>query len=313
MIIVIGDFILDEFHYGQATRISPEAPNLILDLDEIKIIMGGAYNVVEHLRNLGNKVHFVSLLGRKNINQVEPDNLFSDDDELIYDDNRLRTIKTRMVAKYRHTTLLRVDQEDRFEISSEQENKIIEIIKKLINTDVCNGICIVDYCKGVVTSGLARNIINLGIEENIKTYIDSKSRDIAKFTEAYLLKPNKNEFLLMKALYGFAELSDESFTNYLYNNFKIENILRTLGEDGIELYIKGKKVLDIQGHVCEIKELSGAGDSLLAGTVHLHSAGSNLSNAVNKANKAASIFISNGVDYRIRKSDLNENDIIINT
>jgi D-beta-D-heptose 7-phosphate kinase/D-beta-D-heptose 1-phosphate adenosyltransferase len=304
MIIVVGDFILDEFHYGQATRISPEAPNLILDLDEIKIIKGGAYNVVEHLRNLDNKVHYVSLLGTKNINQVEAHNLFSEDDELIYDDTRLRSIKKRMVAKYRHTTLLRVDQEDRFDISPKQESKIIEIINNITNTDACNGICIVDYCKGIVTTGLARNIINLGIEKNIKTYVDSKSRDVEKYTGAYLLKPNKNEFLLMKLLYGFAEFSDESFTNYLYTNFKIENILRTLGEDGVELYTKGIKTVDIQGHICEVKELSGAGDSLLAGTVHLHSAGLNLSNAVDKANKAASIFISNGVDYRIHKSDL---------
>jgi D-beta-D-heptose 7-phosphate kinase/D-beta-D-heptose 1-phosphate adenosyltransferase len=305
MIIVIGDFIVDEFHYGQATRISPEAPNLILDLDEIKIIKGGAYNVVEHLRNLDNKVHFVSLIGRKNINQIEVDNFFCEDDELLYDDNRLRTLKTRMVAKYRHTTLLRVDQEDRFDISPKQEEKIIDIIKKLINFNECNGICIVDYCKGFVTNGLAREIINLSAEKKIKTYVDSKSRDVAKFTGAYLLKPNKNEFLLMKSLYGFAEFSDELFVGHLYKNFKIENILRTLGEDGVELYIEGKKAIDIQGHICEIKELSGAGDSLLAGTVHLHSEGTNIINAVDKANRAASIFISNGVDYRLQKSDLN--------
>jgi D-beta-D-heptose 7-phosphate kinase/D-beta-D-heptose 1-phosphate adenosyltransferase len=210
-----------------------------------------------------------------------------------------------MVAKYRHTTLLRVDQEDRFDISPKQEEKIIDIIKNLINFNECNGICIVDYCKGFVTNGLAREIINLGAEKKIKTYVDSKSRNIAKFTGAYLLKPNKNEFLLMKSLYGFAEFSDELFAAHLYKNFRIENILRTLGEDGVELYIEGKKAIDIQGHICEIKELSGAGDSLLAGTVHLHSAGTSISKAINKANKAASIFISNGVDYRIRKSDLN--------
>lgn len=305
MILVIGDFIVDEFHYGNATRISPEAPNLILDLDEIKRIKGGAYNVVEHLRNLGNRVEFVSLVGRRNILQAEYNNLFTAHDSILYDDQRLMTIKSRMVAKYRHTTLLRVDQEDRTNISEEQEYSLNEIVKKIISSGLCEGICIIDYCKGVITKGLASTIIKLALENMIKTYVDTKSRDLEKFAGAYLLKPNKNEFLLIKSFYGSEGSSDELFFNYLHGSLMIENVLRTMGEDGIVLYSKGTKIVEIKGHNCEVKELSGAGDSVLAGTVHLNSKGMPLRFAVEKANKAASIFVSKGVDYRICKNDLN--------
>lgn len=305
MIIVVGDFILDEFCYGEATRISPEAPNLILDLQEVKRIKGGAYNVVEHLRNLDNKVHFLSLIGSKNSDEKEIKRNFSKDDNLIFDQNRTRTIKTRMVAKYRHTTLLRVDQEDRTEITKNQELSIITQIEKIINEKECSGICIVDYCKGVVTQGLAKSILKIANEKKIKTYVDTKSRNIEKYAGAYLLKPNKNEFMLIKALYGSAETTDEEFTMHLYKSLNIQNILRTLGEDGIELYSAGVKNIEIKGINCEVKELSGAGDSVLAGTVHLHSRGMPLISSVEKANKAASIFVSKGVDYRINIMDLN--------
>ena len=305
MLVVIGDFIQDEFIYGNAIRISPEAPNLILDIEKIKRIKGGAYNVVEHLRNLDNRVVFVSLVGKKSINQTKNNIFFNEIDKIIYDKKRLMTIKSRMVAKYRHTTLLRLDQEERNNITHEQENYLIEIVINIINSGVCEGICIIDYCKGVVTENLANKIIEYANEYKIKTYIDTKSKDIKKFANAYLLKPNKNEFLLMKSLYESEGTSDEIFCKNLFKLFKIENILRTLGEDGLELYNKGKKVVEINGNNCEVKELSGAGDSVLAATVHLDSKGIPLRVAVEKANKAASIFVSRGVDYRICESDLN--------
>jgi rfaE bifunctional protein kinase chain/domain len=304
MFLVIGDFVLDEFCYGHAARISPEAPNLILDLAEIKRVNGGAYNVVEHLRSLGNDVKFFSLIGEKNIHRSAGNLSFSADDKIIYDEGRLLTIKSRMVAKYRHTTLLRVDQEERTDISLDQGDLLVEEVRKTISQGVCRGICIVDYCKGVITTGLARSIIKLALDNNVKTYVDTKSRNIEKFSGAYLLKPNKNEFSLMKTLYGSGGVADELFCGYLYNSLIIENVLRTLGEDGVELYCRGEKVIEIKGHNCEVKELSGAGDSVLAAIAHIHSGGVPLSVAVEKANKAASIFVSKGVDYRICKSDL---------
>ena len=304
MHIIIGDFILDQFLYGEATRISPEAPNLILDLDDVKRIKGGAYNVVEHLRNLGNDVYFVSLIGGKNIGNHGVDNLFSDKDKIIFDQNRLQTVKSRMVSRYRHTTLLRVDQEERGDISQEQENSLLESVVKLVNLGACDGICIIDYCKGVITNRLATQLIKFAREKNIKTFVDTKSRNIKKYSGCYLLKPNKNEFALLKSLHGLDSQSDQSFCEYLHINFGVENILRSLGEHGVELFSNGLLQVHINGHTCDVKELSGAGDSLLAATVHLHGRNIPLQTIVEMANKAASVFISQGADYRIQLKDL---------
>ena len=304
MYIVIGDFIQDEFFYGHATRISPEAPNLILDLDDVKRIKGGAYNVVEHLRNLGDDARFVSLVGSKNISYLGTNSLFSDEDKIIYDPYRLQTVKSRMVSRYRHTTLLRVDQEDRGNISPEQENILLETVMQIIESEKCDGICIIDYCKGVITEHLATQLISIAGKKNIKTFIDTKSREIKKFSGCYLLKPNKQEFSLLKSLHGFDSQTDQSFCDYLYSNFGIMNILRSLGEDGVELYSNGLKLVHINGHKCDVKELSGAGDSLLAATVHLHGKNIPIQSSVEMANKAASVFISQGVDYRIQQKDL---------
>jgi D-beta-D-heptose 7-phosphate kinase/D-beta-D-heptose 1-phosphate adenosyltransferase len=302
--IVIGDFIQDEFIYGQTTRISPEAPNLILDLDEVKQIKGGAYNVVDHLRNLGNKTYFFSLIGSKNIVHIGIDSLFSDMDLVIFDPCRLKTIKSRMVSRYRHTTLLRVDQEERGDILLEQENALLDSVTKVIESENCDGICIIDYCKGVITNRLATELISLGRRKNIKTYVDTKSREIKKFAGCYLLKPNKNEFSLLKSLHGFDTQTNQSFCEYLYKYFHIKNILRSLGEDGVELYNDGLLLVNIKAHICDVKELSGAGDSLLAATVHLQGKDNSLRASVEMANKAASVFISQGVDYRIQLKDL---------
>jgi D-beta-D-heptose 7-phosphate kinase/D-beta-D-heptose 1-phosphate adenosyltransferase len=304
MYIVIGDFINDQFHYGQATRISPEAPNLILDLDDVVHIKGGAYNVVEHLRNLGDDAYFVSLVGSKNIGQLGAEILFSDKDKIIIDQFRLQTVKSRMVSRYRHTTLLRVDQEERGDISQEQENLLLESVTKIIESGTCDGICIIDYCKGVITNRLATQLISLSREKNIKTFVDTKSREIKKYAGCYLLKPNKHEFSLLKSLHGLDAQTDQSFCEYLYKKFGIKNILRSLGEDGVELYSDGLLLVHINGHKCDVKELSGAGDSLLAATVHLQGRDISLQSSVEMANKAASVFISQGVEYRIHQKDL---------
>jgi D-beta-D-heptose 7-phosphate kinase/D-beta-D-heptose 1-phosphate adenosyltransferase len=306
MYIVIGDFICDEFCYGKATRISPEAPNLILDLDDVVHIKGGAYNVVEHLRSLGDDVCFVSLIGSKNIGHFGSKILFSDDDNVIIDPFRLQTVKSRMVSRYRHTTLLRVDQEERGDISQEQENMLLKFVEKIIESGKCNGICIIDYCKGMITNRLSTQLISLSRENNIKTFVDTKSREIKKFAGCYLLKPNKHEFSLLKSMQGLDLQTDQFFCEYLYKNLGIKNILRSLGEDGVELYHDGFLLVNINGHTCDVKELSGAGDSLLAATVHLHGRDISLQSSVKMANKAASIFISQGVKYRIKQKDLQQ-------
>ena len=304
MILVIGDYILDEFCYGQVTRISPEAPNLVLDLQDVKRIHGGGYNVVEHLRSLGNKVRFATVVGTRAISKSDAENFFSDDDSVIFDPCRLATIKSRMVAKYRHTTLLRVDQESRDEISEDQQHAILEIAKNVIGGSECRAVCIIDYCKGMVTGPLASGIIGAAKRFGVKVFVDTKSRDIERYSGAYLIKPNKSEFSLLKSLSNMNDSTDENFCKYLYESLEIQNVLRTLGEDGLELYSRGEVVVRLEGRTCDVKELSGAGDSVLAGVVHLHSEGLSLAHAAERSNTAASIFVSEGVDYRLRKKDL---------
>jgi D-beta-D-heptose 7-phosphate kinase/D-beta-D-heptose 1-phosphate adenosyltransferase len=121
-----------------------------------------------------------------------------------------------MVAKYRHTTLLRVDQESRDDISEEQQIAIFKIAKEAMESAECRAVCIIDYCKGMITGALASGIIEMANAAGVKVFVDTKSRDIKKFAGAYLIKPNKHEFSLLKSLSKQSDSSDEDFCKHLY-------------------------------------------------------------------------------------------------
>ncbi|MDA8860568.1 PfkB family carbohydrate kinase [Planktomarina temperata] len=301
-IIVIGDFILDFFYLGNVQRVSPEAPNLILDVESVSMSMGGAYNVAAHCRSLGLRTSFHSVCGSKNCSIISPKLEFDPHDNIISDPNRPMTTKSRFIADYKYQTLLRVDEEKRTQISQDHTDQILQSIENI--TDEFSTICVVDYNKGVVTERLMKGIQAISDEQNIKVIVDTKRASLEIFKKAYIVKPNRREFEISKEEYGFKKSSNEAFTSYLFETLGIQNVIVTKGNDGIDLYSNGILTATFEGNATAPLELSGAGDSVCASIAYAVAINMKLEYGVKMANQAASVFVTQPASYRIQLKDL---------
>lgn len=295
--LIVGDLILDRFIYGHVERISPEAPSLVLDADHKLDLLGGAYNVVSHLCSLGDNCHIISAVGNdfeSIMSSFDAKFQKSCTQHFFTENNRTTSIKTRLVSIYKLAHLLRFDSESKHDINKGTEDLIYERCCSLINQ--VKTIILVDYRKGVVTSRLARMIIELAIKNNKPVFVDTKCDDLTKFQGASLIKPNKHEFDKILLRHSNRNGVERSCFNLL-NNLNIGCIVKTAGDDGIYSYTKFGESYHIRGVKVEVKELSGAGDSVLAVLSYCYAANYSFLDALKCANKIASKFVSSGAGY----------------
>ena len=301
MIAVIGDLIIDKFIYGTVNRISPESPNMILDFEDEKENIGGSYNVVKHLRSLGCAVQFFSMSGEKGF-EKQSMQLNDKNDNVLWDSNRHVISKTRYVSKFKRTSLLRVDRENKACFSEKQQDLVLNEIFK------CEPSVIVisDYNKGVVTKFFMDNLNLWAQQRGIPVLVDTKRSDISVYEGAYLLKPNNFEYAFIKAQLGKREMSDGEAAQKIFQKYKIRQVVLTKGENGVQRFFEGLLVDSVPAKNVAPIELSGAGDSVLAVLAYGVEHGLEMSEAVEMANCAAAKFIVSGPSYNLRKEDLSK-------
>lgn len=302
---VIGDLILDRFIYGSANRVSAEAPTLVLDVEDEIDMLGGAYNVAAHICNLEHTCDFISVTGG-NFGLVM--NSFTDsfhpkcEETLYFESARKTTIKTRLISKYKGTHLLRVDCETSQPIRTKNEDNIISASLNSLKKNT-KDILLVDYKKGVITDKLAQTIINNSTRDNIPVYVDTKRDNLDCFEGATIIKPNKYEFEKIKLRYAPHSNMEEA-CYYICSSLSIQKLVITAGNEGIYAFDIDAGLVHCIAEKVEVKELSGAGDSVLAVLSYCLSEGYDFKQSVIYANKLAGKFISSGIQYRAKKEDL---------
>ncbi len=295
--IIIGDLILDRFIYGHVNRISPEAPSLVLDMDHNLDLFGGVNNVAAHLCSLGHSCHLISVIGpdfqdvSSSFNASFPEkcslSFFTEPD-------RLTSFKTRLVSIYKLTHLLRFDKESTHDLQRSTEDAIFAKVNELIEN--AHTVLLIDYRKGVVTPRLARLIINLAERFKKPVFVDTKCDDLSKFRGASLIKPNKREFEKILLRHSVSmPMPDAGY--HLLRNLSIGCIVNTAGEDGIFAYTNDGNSYHVVGERVDVRELSGAGDSVLAVLSYCFAAGLTFSEALVSANRIAAHFVSQGAGY----------------
>ncbi len=299
--IVIGDLILDRFIYGDITRISPEAPVPVLDVKEVINSSGGAFNVHAHIENLGYNSTFISIVGN-DFNKLRDDFFpkINDNVRLIVQENRKTSLKTRIIALYNHNHQIRFDDEDTSDISAESELKIIENLEQLINAD--SYVILNDYNKGVITFTLAEKIIGLANKRGAKVFVDSKRDDVQRFNSVFLLKPNKHEFNMIKLRYNLSS-GFEDECKELVKLLNLQYLVVTLGDSGIFCCNSALECFSVPSIKTTVKELSGAGDSVLAAIAVAIASDADIHKAIKIANHIAAKFISIGPTYRANIED----------
>src|SRR5215510_6151036 len=192
-VVVLGDVMLDEFVWGDVTRISPEAPVPVVDVRRESIHLGGAANVLANLIGLGARSVVVGVIGedeagrrlRENLNSLGPGL-----DCLVTDNSRPSTLKTRIIAH--NQLVVRTDRERRNPVNGKVEDQIISLVKREL-TDAA-ALVVSDYDKGTITGRVLSEVLPFAYER-LPVLIDPKLRNFNFYSPATLVTPNHHEAL----------------------------------------------------------------------------------------------------------------------
>lgn len=289
-LVVLGDVMLDEFVWGDVTRISPEAPVPVVDIRRESVHLGGAANVLANAIALGAAGCVVGVVGNDSagarIKTTLGEICTQADEYLAVDDSRPSTTKTRIIA---HSQLVvRADREDRKPVNGKVEQRIIESLKKAIES--ADAFVVSDYDKGVVTPRILGEILQLAYEK-VPVLIDPKIRNFSYYRPASLITPNHFEALRMSNL---EEDSDEGLhqaARLIQEKLACDAVLITRGERGIMLLERDNEPVFVETAAREVYDVTGAGDTVIATLAASMAAGASTLEAATLANHAAGIVV----------------------
>ncbi len=295
-VLLLGDLILDRYVYGDAERVSPEAPVPVLRVVERRDAVGGAANVGACLRALGCEVACCGVIGEDRNGRLLRqmlDELGVDASSLVTLMDRPTTTKTRMVglAQHRHRQqLLRVDEEDAGALTDADAHRVLAACANRIkDVDV---VCIEDYDKGLVTDNLVRNITAQARRLGKPVLVDpAKLRDYARYHGATLITPNREE--LSRAVGRKLESIDAvgEASRELIERHGFDAVVATVDRDGAVLVEKGKPAMHVPTRPRAVYDNTGAGDAVLAMLAAAVAAGAGLPEAVALANIAGGLEV----------------------
>jgi rfaE bifunctional protein kinase chain/domain len=284
-VLIVGDVMLDRYCWGSVSRISPEAPVPVVNLEKTEVTLGGAANVAANVVGLGAKAILVGVIGKdeeaKNFPIFLHEKGISSDD-LIETESRPTTVKTRIVAHNQH--IVRVDQESTNQLTSNEEEKVWSKIKEVFNqADI---VIISDYAKGLLTDNLILRLITLGNEQSKPILVDPKGKDYAKYRGATLLTPNKREAYQATLIENVEKAGQD-----LMQKLDLKALLITQGEDGMTLFEGKNKPFKLNALARKVYDVTGAGDTVIATLAVAFASGFSLSESANLANIAAGFVV----------------------
>ena len=284
---VIGDLMLDVYHHGQVSRISPEAPVPIVDVSSSDIKPGGAANVCRNLVSLGTGCTVFGTIGQDE-NGKKLESLFSNDNirthGLISVEDRPTTTKMRIFSHGQQ--LLRLDYEERTSIDSETEKRLIHVFKQEVKT--FNAVIFQDYNKGLLTPNVIHSILKICHQHHIPVFVDPKFENYMEYKRAYLFKPNRKE--ASELLHMKIETADQACQAAvkIRDKIKVDHVLITLGEEGMVLLDNDNDhCLKIPTRARKIHDVTGAGDTVISTVTAFSASGYSLPASTVLANLAA--------------------------
>jgi D-beta-D-heptose 7-phosphate kinase/D-beta-D-heptose 1-phosphate adenosyltransferase len=292
-VLCVGDLMLDEFVYGEVSRISPEAPAPVIAVQRSETNIGGAGNVARNIASLGARCIFAGLIGEDEAGGKLKAELVREDrieSVLVRDPARPTTRKVRFVSEHFSTHMLRADWELAQPASAGVEQKLIDaILPQIAHADI---VLLSDYAKGVLTARVIRNVIDAARKLGKRVIVDPKSANFAIYRGATLLTPNRKEFA--EATRSRAD-SDKSIADAAQDAMQLadcEAILVTQSEHGMTLVPRHGDAIHVPAHPVKVRDVSGAGDTVAAVLAVTLSAGADWETALRMANAAAAVAVS---------------------
>jgi D-beta-D-heptose 7-phosphate kinase/D-beta-D-heptose 1-phosphate adenosyltransferase len=269
-ILVIGDVMLDRFLWGNVSRISPEAPVPVVEVEREELYPGGAANVARNLQPFAKSVAVMGLTGsdREGEQLIEILDQRGLNTECIQSsDNNLTTVKTRVVA--RHQQIVRIDHERHSVLSKTQEEQAVnQIAERLPEIDA---VIIQDYGKGFITQSLIDRIRDIAGPSQAVITVDPNPNNPVIWRGVTAIKPNRHEAFNFAKKAGVPICDPPSEDNTLkhiakslFDLWETKYLLITLGEQGMVLCEDESKLIHIPSRAQEVFDVSGAGDTAIA-------------------------------------------------
>lgn len=259
-ILVVGDVMLDEYIFGKATRISPEAPVMVMRQERTSRLPGGAANVAKNVLAFGAKTHLIGWVGEDDTADLLEAAL---DDEaiphsLLRDPSRTTTRKTRIVADHRHQ-VLRIDHEVMSASSEEREQALIEhVTRELASHDA---LLLSDYLKGCISERVARALHQAAKQSWKPLIVNPKPASVGFYRGATVISLNRSE---AAEAWGSPVDPDNAAEAAvaLREAHRAECVIVTLGEAG--MVVAGPEVFRVAAPRVEVSDPAGAGDTVIA-------------------------------------------------
>jgi D-beta-D-heptose 7-phosphate kinase / D-beta-D-heptose 1-phosphate adenosyltransferase len=292
-VLCVGDLMLDEFVYGEVSRISPEAPAPVIAVQRNETDIGGAGNVARNVASLGARCIFVGLIGEDDAGKTLRAELAREsriESVLVCDSSRPTTRKVRFVSEHFSTHMLRADWELATPASADVEQQLIDAILPLLpRVDI---VLLSDYAKGVLTARVIRDVIDAARKLGKRVIVDPKSANFAIYRGATLLKPNRKEFAEATRSRADTENSITDAAQDVMQLADCDAVLVTQSEHGMTLVPRNAETIHVPGHPVKVRDLSGAGDTVAAVLALALAAGADWETAVRMANAAAAVAVS---------------------
>ena len=301
-VVVVGDVMLDEYVWGRVSRISPEAPVPVVEVDGRTHVPGGAANVAAGIAALGGDPVLGGVVGA----DPQAGQLRAALKEravecggLVDDSSRSTTTKTRVIAH--NQQVVRADSEHRAALAPDVERRLLEWIER--EAGAADALVLSDYAKGVVSERVARAVVALGERSGTPVVVDPKGRDYAKYRGATVLTPNVHD------AERAANVSVERYEDLLEVGRRLADVLGgsqlliTRGAEGMSL-LSPDGIVDIRAEAHAVYDVTGAGDTVVATLAVALGSGLSLADGMRLANAAAGVVVSKVGTASVTRSEL---------
>lgn len=291
-IVVYGDVMLDEFVWGDVTRISPEAPVPVVDIRRESVRLGGAANVLANLKALGARASVVGIVGRDRAGErllaaLSEAGALNAADGLVTDESRPTTIKTRIIAH--NQLVVRADRERRTPVDAATEDRLIATLTAALQE--ADAFVVSDYDKGAVTPRVLAEILPRATKRGIPVLVDPKMRNFDAYRPATLVTPNHHEALRLTNSEDDSDAGVADAARRIRERLNCESVLITRGEHGMMLLERDSAPVYVETVAREVYDVTGAGDTVIATLAAALAARASLAEAAALANHAAGIVV----------------------
>jgi len=262
-VAVLGDVMLDRYFWGQADRISPEAPVPVVRVKGTTCRLGGAANVATNLHALGVNVTLLALVGRDaagaELNALVTE-LGIDNRAILVEGGRQTTEKVRIIAH--NQQVVRADFETAVAVTPENRERFVAALTGGVNR--FDSLIVSDYGKGVVQEDYLQQILTAWRSRNKPVLVDPHIGHFTWYRGATIITPNTKE---ASSFVGIDLDRDEVFARVgfqMREALDLGALLITRGEDGMSLYLGDRKQIDIPTVATEVYDVTGAGDTVIS-------------------------------------------------